>query len=113
MPATFLLVLFGSVLALAAPLLAAISLALLFVARWRRLAVQLILFGLLAGVIASAGWLIAIATYFPAEPSNWAVLSGIFGAGFSTGMVARTVWHLLRRTRPNNSFKPNPLRGSA
>jgi len=41
---------------------------------------------------------------------SWSSFDSVFGAsGFVMGLILFTIWH----QRPNNSFKPKPLRGSA
>ena len=41
---------------------------------------------------------------------SWSMLDAVFGAsGFVMGLILFIIWH----QRPNNSFKPKPLRGSA
>ena len=113
MPATFLLILLVVVLALSAPLLAASSAALAITTRWRHLGCQLFLYGVVVGGTFLLGWLALAFCFSAVEALDWQTISAAFCAGYTIGSVARALWFIIMRKRPNNSFKPNPLRGSA
>jgi|APMI01.1.fsa_nt_gi uncharacterized membrane protein len=113
MPITFLLILLIVALALVAPLLAIVCIVLSCIAQLRRIGLLGLAIGTVFGAIVLTGWLL-LSYFFPAPMYNqWQSVAIFFGAGFTIGVGLAFVWHLATRPRPNNSFKPTPLRGAA
>ena len=113
MPATFLLVLLIVALAIAAVPLALIGIFLACLRKFRRVGALSLVIGAVFGGFALGCWLL-LSYLFPAPVySQWQSIAIIFGAGFTIGIGLAFVWLFFTRTRPNNSFKPRPLRGSA
>ena len=111
MPATFLLVLLIVALALAAVPLALIGIIFACTRKFRRPGTLSFATGAVVGGIALGCWLL-LSYLFPAPVySQWQSIAIIFCAGFTIGFGLAFAWQFFTRTRPNNSFKPSPLRG--
>ena len=52
---------------------------------------------------------------FRSWPNRWLITYAFVaaGAGFNCGLLSFVFWFMRALLRPNNSFKPRPLRGSA
>ena len=113
MPVTFLLILLAVVLAILAPVLALAGMILHFFTRHRMLGAHALALGSVCGLKLMLGWLLLASIVAGPESIPWSTAAVCFGAGFTTGFCLMLVWHFAHRARPNNSFKPRPLRGSA
>jgi hypothetical protein len=111
MPATFLLILLAVGLAALAPIIALAGCILYFFTRFKMLAAHALVLGLAGGAKLSLGWVLLQLLFRGDNTIDWSVLAICFGAGFSVGFALMLGWHLVVRPRPNNSFKPSPLRG--
>ena len=101
------------VLAALAPVLALTGTALYFFTRLRTLGAHALALGLVCGVKLMLGWLFLAYLVAGEESITWSTGAVCFGAGFTVGFSITLGWHFAHRLRPNNSFKPRPLRGSA
>jgi hypothetical protein len=111
MPATFLLLLLVVGLASLAPLFALAGAALCISKRFRELGAYGLALGLVCGTKLSLGWLFLGSFSAGTSAIDLTTLVAYFGAGFSVGFMLVLLWHIAQRPRPNNSFKPSPLRG--
>jgi hypothetical protein len=111
MPSTFLLFLLIAGLAALAPILALTGAVLCISTRFRKLGTYALALGLVCGAKLSLGWLFLGSFLAGASAIDWTTVVACFGAGFSVGFMIILIWRLARRPRPNNSFKPSPLRG--
>ena len=111
MPATFLLILLAVGLAALAPIFAFVGAILYFFTRFRMLAAHALALGVASGAKLSLGYVLLQLLFRGDNSIDRSVLATCFGAGFSVGFALMLGWYLATRPRPNNSFKPSPLRG--
>ena len=110
MPISFLLILLIVGLAAVAPLLALIA-ACLYFTGYRMICAHATALGATCGLLLMLGWVLITSLVTDTQSISLSTAAVSFGAGFSVGFVVMLAWHIARRPRPNNSFKPSPLRG--
>jgi hypothetical protein len=86
------------VLAVGAPLIAAVCIVLALVGRWQSPCRRLLLIGVVAGCLLSGLWLMTMAQQ---SDIIWAFGVAIFGTGFSGAILVTLAWIALRKILVN------------